>query len=69
MKEISVSYWHLRKFDDLPYEHNSFYPYSARMRNAVINKALSKGYGVMLKPCSDGQTLAIWIDNANFRQR
>jgi hypothetical protein len=68
MKEISVSYWHLREYDDLPYEHNTFYPYSDRKRNAIVNLVLSKGYSVMLKPCSDGQTLAIWIDKGNFRQ-
>lgn len=68
MKVISVSYWHLSKFADLPYEHNSYFPYSVRKRNAIISKVLSRGYSVMLKHCTDGQTLAIWIDKGRFGQ-
>ena len=67
--EINVAYWHSRYFD-LPYEHNQYFPYSMRKRNAIINKILSKGYSVMLRPSmgDNGQTLIIWIDKGRFGQ-
>lgn len=68
MKYITISYWRLRKYDDLSYEHNQLYIYSKKKSNAIINKILSKGYNLMIKNCSDGETLAIWIDTDNFKQ-
>lgn len=68
MKYITVSYWHLTKYDDLSYEHNQRFLWSGNKRNAIINKVMSKGYNIMLKQCNDGETLAIWIDKGNFKQ-
>jgi hypothetical protein len=67
MKKIIISYWHLTKFNDLPYENNTEFDYSVDMRNIIIEIILSKGYNIMLVPTIAG--LIIWIDNGKFKQR
>ncbi len=69
-KYITVSYWNLQKPTDLSYDHNQRFLWSERKFNAIVDKILSKGYNLMVKQCSDGETLAIWVDKSggSFKQ-
>lgn len=69
MKKIIVTYWHLSKFKDLPYEHNQEFDYSITKRNEIVDLLLSKGYSIMLRSSKDNETLLIHIDNGRFGQK
>lgn len=66
IEKIVISYWH-DKLPDLEWEHHSLYDYSPEFIDEIINKCMSKGYSIMLRP---GNTaLIVYIDNGRFRQR
>jgi hypothetical protein len=63
---LTIGYWKLTPYSDLPYTHMHQLPYSTKRRNTIITKILSKGYSVMLRP--SGDELIIWIDKGSFGQ-
>lgn len=67
MKKIIIGYWHLTKFNDLPYEHNQEFEYTVDMVNIIVMLLITKGYSVMLRPTEEN--LYIWIDKGKFGQR
>ena len=69
MKKINIKYWHLSKYPELKYEHNSEYDYSTKKRNLIIDELLNKGFSVMLKIYPNNpDVLVIWIDKGRFGQ-
>lgn len=66
MKKITVAYWY-GIIPEAGYKHQEEFPYSVRKQNSIVNKLLSKGLSVMLRPQEDG--VLIWIDKGRFGQR
>lgn len=58
-----ILYFHMSKFNDLPYEHNQKFNWSEKYN--IIDFILSKGYNVMI--LSKNKT--IMIDWKRFQQR
>ena len=72
-KIITVAFWH-GPLKDVPYGHKEEFKYSTRKRNQIIDKVLSLGYSVMVRPMSkdkgyEADGILIWIDNGRFGQR
>ena len=70
METIKISYWKLRKFDDLNYDNGTEFPYSEEKRNEIINDVLSKGYALMV--IESGKFLRIYlnsVDNFDIDER
>lgn len=68
MKTITVGYWH-SVIPEAGYKHNEEFPYSTRKQNSIVNKLLSKGLSVMLRPDELNNRIVIWIDKGRFGQR
>lgn len=59
MKTITILYWHLTKFEDLPYEHNTVIEYSSDTLKGCMSNITDKGYSSMIVPAGDNVTLYI----------
>jgi len=69
MKTIIISYWHGKKYDELPYKHNEKIPYSTETRTDIISNIINAGYSAMIRPFDSDNELLIWIDKGRFGQK
>ena len=65
-----ICYWHLSKYPDLKFQHQSVYDFTTRKRNRVVNQILDKGYNVMISRTNMDTFIRyiIWIDKGRFQQ-